>query len=176
MNQKFKGVYAVAVTPFKKNGEFDAKASKAHLDWLIENGIKGICILGATGEYQSITNEEHKAYVSEIVPYIKGRASVFVGVSRERPEEVIELMDHAYACGADAGMALSPFYCHPSQDEIEAFYKYINDNTKLPVIVYNNPGSAGVDIASETYTKVLKLPNAKIVKESTGESNGLPRC
>lgn len=169
MNQKFKGVYAVVVTPFKENGEFNFDASRAHLDWLIENGIKGVCVLGATGEYQSITNEEHKAYVSEIVPYIKDRVSVFVGVSRERPEDVVDLMNHAKACGADAGMALSPFYCHPDQNEIAAFYKYVNDNTELPVIVYNNPGSAGVDISTETFAEVLQYPNAKIVKESTGD-------
>lgn len=169
MSQKYEGVYAVAVTPFDKERNFNFEAAKAHLDWLIESGIKGICILGATGEYQSVTNEEHKAYVKEIVPYIKDRVSVFVGVSRERPEEVAELMNHAKACGADAGMALSPFYCHPDQNEIEAFYQYINDHTELPVIVYNNPGSAGVDIGAETYEKVLRLSNARIVKESTGD-------
>lgn len=169
MNQNFKGVYAVVVTPFKEDGSFDFDASKAHLDWLIENGIKGVCILGATGEYQSITNEEHKAYVKEIVPYIKDRVSVFVGVSRERPEEVVELMNNAWECGANAGMALPPFYSHPDQNEIVAYYKYINDNTKLPVIVYNNPGSAGVDISLKTFEEVLKFENAKIVKESTGD-------
>lgn len=169
MNQNHKGVYAVATTPFHADGSFNFEAAKAHLDWLIDNGIKGICILGATGEYQSITNEEHMSYVSEIVPYIKDRVSVFVGVSRERPEEVAELMEHVRSCGADAGMALTPFYCHPDQDEIAAFYKYINDHTTLPLIVYNNPGSAGVDISAETFSTVLKYPNAKVVKESTGD-------
>lgn len=169
MNQNFKGVYAVVVTPFKKDGSFDIEAAKAHLDWLIQNGIKGVCILGATGEYQSISNEEHKAYVKEIIPYIKERVSVLVGVSRERPEEVVELMENAKNYGANAGMALSPFYCHPDQNEIAAFYQYINDHTELPVVVYNNPGSAGVDISAEVYAEVLRLSNAKIVKESTGD-------
>lgn len=169
MNKKFSGVYAVVVTPFKEDGSFDTEAAKKHLDWLIGNGIKGVCLLGATGEYQSITNEEHKRYTEEMIPYIKDRVSVLVGVSRERPQEVVELMEHDKAYGAEAGMALSPFYCHPDQNEIAAFYKYINDHTDLPVIVYNNPGSAGVDITENTFKEVLQLPQAQIVKESTGD-------
>lgn len=169
MNRKFNGVYAVAVTPFHKDGSFDFEAAKAHLDWLIGSGITGICLLGATGEYQSVSDEEHMAYVSEMVPYIKDRVSVLVGVSRERPEDVVKLMNHAKNCGADAGMALSPFYCHPAQDEIAAFYQYLNNHSELPLIIYNNPGSAGVDISKETFEAVLKLEHAKLVKESTGD-------
>ena len=48
MNKNFKGVYAVAVTPFKEDGSFDVESAKKHLDWLIEKGVHGICILGAT--------------------------------------------------------------------------------------------------------------------------------
>ena len=46
MNKEFKGVYAVAVTPFHKDGSFDFEAAKKHLDYLIESGVHGICILG----------------------------------------------------------------------------------------------------------------------------------
>lgn len=169
MIKKFIGTYAVVVTPFLENGDFDIPSAKAHIDWLIEKGIHGLCILGATGEYQSITNEEHKAYVKEIVPYVNHRIPVIVGVSRERPDDVVELMENARECGADACMALSPFYCHPAQDEIVAFYQYLSDHTEMPFVVYNNPGSAGVDIAPETYKKLLTIPRAALVKESTGQ-------
>ena len=173
MNNRFKGIYAVVVTPFKEDGSFDMEAAKTHLDWLIGSGIKGICLLGATGEYQSVTNEEHKDYLRRIIPYIKDRVSVLVGVSRERPDDVIDLMNSAEAAGAEAAMILSPFYCHPSQDEILENYRYIAANTTLPMIVYNNPGSAGVDISRETLKEILQLPSAQILKESTGDIHRL---
>lgn len=169
MYKNLKGVYAVVITPFNEKGDFDVPAAKNHLDWLICNGIKGVCILGATGEYLSITDEEHMDYVKEIVPYVKDRVSVLVGVSRERPEDVVKLMNNAKKVGADAAMALPPYYCHPSQQEIVEFYKYLNENSDLPFIVYNNPHSAGVEIAEETYKEVLKLSKAKLVKESSGQ-------
>lgn len=169
MNKDFKGVYAVAVTPFNEDGTFNYQAAKENLDWLISNGVHGICVLGATGEYISITNEEHKEYIREVVPYICNRTSVFVGVTRERPEEVIELIENAKNCGAHAAMVLPPFYCHPSQDEIFSHYKYIMEKVDFPIIIYNNPGSAGVEIEADTFDKILKLKNSQIVKESTGD-------
>ena len=63
MNNKFVGVFPVCITPFKENGEFNMEAAKAHVDYLINSGVHGLCIWGATGEYQSITLAEHKAYV-----------------------------------------------------------------------------------------------------------------
>lgn len=173
MNDKFKGIYAVTVTPFKENGEFDLEQSKKNLDWLIENGVHGVCILGATGEYQSISNEEHIRYVKEIVPYVKGRVSVIVGASREMPDEVVRLVKNIKECGADAAMVLPPFYCHPAQDELVKFYHYVMDETDFPIVVYNNPGSAGVELEQDTYKEILKHPRASIVKESSGDIHKL---
>jgi len=173
MNEKFKGIYTVAVTPFKENGEFDIEQAKKNLDYQIAAGVHGIVVLGATGEYQSISDEEHMSYVSEIVPYIKDRISVIVGASRERPEDVVKLVKHIKSCGAHAAMVLPPFYCHPAQDEIVSFYNYVMDETAFPVVVYNNPGSAGVELEQNTYCQILKNKQALIVKESSGDIHKL---
>ena len=111
MNKQFQGIYAVVVTPFHEDGTFDVESAKKNLDWLIEQGVQGVCILGATGEYQSISDEEHMAYVKEIVPYVKDRVSVIVGASRERPEDVVKLVNNIKECGAHAAMVLPSFYC-----------------------------------------------------------------
>ena len=173
MEKKFKGVYAVVVTPFTEDGKPDCSRAKRHLDWLCDQGMGGVCILGATGEYQSLSNEEHKAYLAEILPYIRGRMSAVVGVSRERPDDVVELMNNAEACGAEAAMFLPPFYCHPNQEEILENDRYGAARTTLPIILYNNPGSAGVDISRETLRAAMELPNIRILKESTGDIHRL---
>lgn len=167
--KKFRGIFPVAVTPFDKDGNFNIEGAKQNLDRLIEAGVHGICVLGATGEYQSITIEEHKKYVKEIVPYIKDRVKVIVGVSKEMPDEAIELTRNAEAAGAHAVMILPTYYCHPSQDEIYEYYRYIVENTEnISIMLYNNPGSAGVEIGSEIYPKLMELDRVEIVKESSG--------
>lgn len=169
MIKNLAGVFPVAVTPFTKEGKFDFDAAKKHLDWLIDSGVHGLCILGATGEYLSISNEEHKEYVREIVPYVADRVPVIVGVTRERPDEVIDLMRNAQKYGASAAMVLSPYYCHPNQEEIYENYRYITENCDLPIMIYNNPGSASVDINHDTLKKLFQLKNAVLMKESTGD-------
>lgn len=167
--KKFKGVYAVAVTPFDKDGKFDSEAMKKNIDFLIKSGVHGICVLGATGEYLSVTTEEYKEILETMIKYINKRVSVAVGATRERSEDVVELINIAEKAGAEVAMALPPYYCHPTQEEIVEHYRYIIDNTNLPIIVYNNPGSAGVEIEEDTFVKILKLPRIGIVKDSTAD-------
>lgn len=169
MKENLSGIFAVTVTPFKENGDMDIDKAKNHLDWLYEKGIRGVCLLGATGEYQSITDQEHKDYVKSIVPYIKNRFKIIVGASRERPDDVIELIVNAQEYGVDAAMVIPPFYCQPDQNEIIEFYDYIQSNVELPIMAYNNPGSSGVDIERDSLKEILNMENVFLVKESTGD-------
>ena len=107
---KFAHVYPAMVTPMHEDGSFNLEAAKKHADWMISEGIDGLGILMAAGEYQSMSLEEHKAYIREMVPYVKDRVSVIVGCSRERPEDVVELMENAREAGASAAMVLPSFY------------------------------------------------------------------
>lgn len=169
MNKKYVGVYPVSITPFKENGSFDFQAAKDHLDYLIESGVHGICVWGATGEYQSITLAEHKAYVKEILPYITDRIPVIVGCTREMPDEAADLARNAFEYGASAVMILPTYYCHPSQEEIYEYYKYIAEHINGgEIMIYNNPSSAGIEIEKETYKQLMKLEQVCVVKESSG--------
>lgn len=169
MNKKYAGVYPVSITPFKENGTFDLRAAKEHVDYLIESGVHGICVWGATGEYQSITLAEHKAYVKEMVPYIKDRVPVIVGCTREMPDEAADLARNAFEYGASAVMILPTYYCHPSQDEIYEYYKYIAEHINGgEIMIYNNPSSAGVEIEKDTYKRLMELDQVCVVKESSG--------
>ncbi len=164
-----KGIFVVTVTPFKENGDFDFEAAKSNIDVLISKGVHGLCILGATGEYLSITTEEHKSYLEEMMKHIDGRVPVVVGATRERTDDVIDLVQHAKVNGVDAAMVLPPYYCKPLQEEIYAHFKSINDAVEFPILVYNNPHSAGVDIEFETVSQIAELPNMKLIKESSGD-------
>ena len=173
MNKQFQGIYAVVVTPFYEDGTFDVESAKKNLDWLIEQGVQGVCILGATGEYQSISDEEHMAYVKEIVPYVKDRVSVIVGASRERPEDVVKLVNNIKECGAHSAMVLPSFYCHPAKDEIVEHYRYMEEQTQFPIVAYNIPGSAGIEIGQDAFRQIMALPYTAILKESSGSMQKL---
>jgi len=166
---KLKGIFAVTITPFKENGDFIFEGAKSNVDYLIKKGVHGICLLGATGEYLSITMKEHKEFVEVMMKHIAGRVPVIVGATRERPDDVVDLAKHAKFNGVTAIMVLPPYYCKPLQEEIYEHYKYINDSVDIPVLVYNNPHSAGVDIEYDTVVKIAELPNMQLIKESSGD-------
>lgn len=166
---KFYGVYAVVVTPFKKDSSFDFDNAKKNLDYLIKSGVHGVCIMGATSEYLSVTNNEYIEYINEIIPYINNRVPVGIGAARERPEEVIELIKAGKQSGAEIAMVLPPYYYHASQDEIYDYFEYITNNVDLPIMVYNNPHSAGINIEHTTMKRIQNLKNINAVKESTGD-------
>lgn len=167
MNEKFARIFPAMVTPMNEDGSFNYESAKKHMDWMFENGITGMGVLMASGEYQSMTLDEHKEYVNIMVPYAKSKgASVIVGCSRERVEDACELMNNAYKAGADAAMVLPSFYYHQSQEEIIDHYTYLNDHSDLDIMVYNNPNVTS-GITRETMAKLYKLPHVKIVKDAS---------
>ena len=100
MLEKYAHVFPAMVTPMNEDGSFNYEVAKKHADWMMDNGIGGIGVLMAAGEYQSMSLEEHMEYVNIMVPYIKQRgASVIVGCSRERVEDACALMNNAYKAG-----------------------------------------------------------------------------
>ena len=94
---------------------------------------------------------------------------IMVGAVSQTVSTIVDLAQHAKSIGAEAIMVLTPPALHLSQAEIYAFYAYIAKNVDIDVMVYNNPGSAAVDIAPETMAKIVKLPHMVYLKESTGD-------
>ncbi len=167
--KKLHGIIAVTVTPFLENGDIDYATASKHIHWLIESGVHGLLPLGATGEFAALSFEERKAFAAFAVKEVAGRVPVVIGAVSQNTEVTLAVAQHAAEIGADAVMILPPPGLHPNQEEIYSYYKHISANVSLPVMVYNNPGSAGVDIAPETLERIATLPHMEYLKESTGD-------
>lgn len=167
--RKLHGIITVTVTPFTQDGSLDYDSAAKHIDWLIGSGVHGLLPLGATGEFSALTMQERKAYAEFFMKYVNGRVPVAIGVVSMNFAETLELMAHAAAIKADAVMALPSPGLHLSQSEIIGFYSAISKHATLPVMVYNNPGSCGVDILPETLERIATLPHMNYLKESTGD-------
>ena len=174
--KKMYGIIAVTVTPFLENGEIDYGAAAKHINWLIESGVHGLLPLGATGEFASLTLKERKEFAEFVMKEVAGRVPVMIGAVSQNVETSIEVSHHAASIGADAVMILPPPGLHTNQDEIYDFYKCISENVTLPVMVYNNPGSAGVDIDPDTMERIATLAHMEYLKESTGDIKRLTRA
>ncbi|WP_439363549.1 4-hydroxy-tetrahydrodipicolinate synthase [Bradyrhizobium sp. DASA03005] len=165
----FRGTYTVMITPFTAAGEVDVAALRAFVDWQIAQGIHGLIPLGSTGEFLSMDDEE-KALVAEVViRQAAGRVPVLIGTGAEDTREVVRLSRRAENLGADGVMIIPPFYSTPTDDELVHHYKTVADAVSLPIMVYNNPATANVDLKPHLVARIAKIDNCLYIKESTLE-------
>lgn len=164
----FKGVFPVVMTPFDEDGSINFELLSAHVDWLIKGGVHGLIPNGSTGEYAAMSIEEQKSVIKCVVDAAKGRVPVVAGVTAETADRVIDLATFSKDCGADGLMALPPPYNKPTMDEVYNHFKVVSEGIDLPMMVYNNPWSTGVDIDVATMCKIAKLPHMEYCKECTG--------
>ncbi|RXG98335.1 4-hydroxy-tetrahydrodipicolinate synthase [Bradyrhizobium zhanjiangense] len=165
----FRGTYTVMITPFTAAGEVDVAALRAFVDWQIAEGIHGLIPLGSTGEFLSMDDDE-KALVAEVViRQAAGRVPVLIGTGAEDTREVVRLSRRAEKLGADGVMIIPPFYSTPTDDELVHHYKTVADAIALPIMVYNNPATANVDLKPQLVARIAEIDNCLYIKESTLE-------
>jgi 4-hydroxy-tetrahydrodipicolinate synthase len=164
----FRGCYTVLVTPFTADGAAVDLAALARLvDFQIAEGIDGLIPLGSTGEFLSVSREERTAIVETVVRTAAGRVPVLVGTGVEDTREAMILSREAEALGADGVMVIPPYYSVPTEDELFAHYQAIAGAIGLPVMVYNNPATANVDLHPALLARLSQIDNCRYVKEST---------
>ena len=164
----FKGSIVALITPFR-DGQVDEAALRKLVDWHIEQGTHGIVPCGTTGESPTLAHEEHGRVVEIVVKQAAGRVPVIAGAGSNNTAEAIALTQHAQAAGADAVLHVAGYYNRPNQEGLYQHFKALHDASDIPIIVYNIPPRAIVDILPETMQRLAELPRIAGVKDATAD-------
>ncbi|MGR3804139.1 dihydrodipicolinate synthase family protein [Marinibacterium profundimaris] len=164
---RFRGTFSVMVTAYDDAGNFDPARMARYTDWQVTEGIHGLIPLGSTGEFLSLDKAEREAVARCVVDTVAGRVPVLLGAGAERTEDVIENCRMAEAVGADGVMIIPPFYSTPTEDELYRHYARISEATDLPIMLYNNPATANVDLTPPIVARLSTLKGVDYIKEST---------
>ncbi len=167
MTRKFRGTYTVMVTAYDATGAVDPAAHARFTDWQVREGIHGLIPLGSTGEFLSLTAAEREMIARATVEAAAGRVPVLVGAAAERTEDVIENCRMAEGVGADGVMIIPPFYSTPTEDELHRHFARIAEATSLPIMIYNNPATANVDLTPDIVARLSRIDGVDYIKEST---------
>ena len=169
MPQPFRGSYTVAVTPFTDDGSNICTDSlKRFLDWQLECRVPGIIILGTTGEFLAISDEERRLLVEATVKHVDGRMDVLVGTMNAYTPKAVRYSREAQEQGADGLMIIPPYYYAPTEDEIFEYYRQISEAVTIPIMVYNNPVTSNVDMSAALVGRLTRaLPNVRYIKEAS---------
>jgi 4-hydroxy-tetrahydrodipicolinate synthase len=169
MMKTFRGTYTVMITPFTPAGAVDIEGLRAFVDWQIAEGIHGLIPLGSTGEFLSLDDDEKALVAETVIAQAAGRVPVLIGTGAEDTREVVRLSRRAESLGADGVMIIPPFYSTPTDDEVVHHYKTVADAIALPIMVYNNPATANVDLKPALVARLAEIDNCLYIKESTLE-------
>ncbi|WP_156678679.1 4-hydroxy-tetrahydrodipicolinate synthase [Sphingomonas profundi] len=164
----FSGSIPALVTPFR-DGAFDEAAFRAFVDWQIAEGSTGLVPCGTTGESATMSIEEHNHVVSVCVEQAAGRVPVIAGCGSNDTKVALEHMRHAEAAGAAAALVVLPYYNRPNSEGVIAHYRYLTDNSSLPIILYNVPGRTVTDISPETMGVLARIPTIVGCKDASGK-------
>ncbi len=169
------GVYIVLATPFLKDGAIDFEGFGKNLDHYAQTNVHGVMVAGALGEYLAMSLEERKELVEFASKRLAGRIPFMVGTTAHRTEHVIALSKHAKTQGATAVMILPSPGMGMREDEIYAYYKRIAENVDISIMLYNNPGSSGMDMEFNLVKTLSALPNVACIKEASGDVKRVTR-
>ncbi len=165
MKSLFSGVATALITPFC-NGEIDFGSLETILNRQREAGIPAVVLAGTTGESPALTYEEFDS----LIRFTRARWDrvLIAGCGANCTDRAVELGERAVAAGADALLAVTPYYNKASRAGLLAHYREICRLGK-PVIVYHVPSRTGMRLSMGDFHALAELDGICGIKECTGD-------
>lgn len=168
--ERWRGVLAPIVTPFRDDGALDLAALETNVQWLIDKGAReGNTIFlaaGSGGDFTSMSLEERQQVIKTIADVVDGRAPVIAGAQALDVRDCIAICQFCEDLGIDAVQISGPFYYDGRPGDVVAWMSEVGRNTDIGFAVYNN-WYTGYDMPLDLIEELLELPNSIGVKWSS---------
>jgi 4-hydroxy-2-oxoglutarate aldolase len=164
-----KGIFAPIPTPFK-NDEIDYEALEHNLVKWGKSSLTGVVVLGSNGEFAYLSHDEKVELMKFVRDNLPKDKMVIAGTGCETTKETIELSQKAADIGCDAALILTPHYYKGAMND-SALHKYftdVADAITIPVMLYNMPRNAGLNMSSSLVNSLAKHNNIVGIKDSSG--------
>jgi 4-hydroxy-tetrahydrodipicolinate synthase len=154
------------ITPFKADGSVGYEAAEKLAAMLVADGSDGVVVAGTTGESPTLSDDEKIELLKVIKKAIPGH-SVVSGTGGNDTHHSVKLSERAMKAGADALLAVVPYYSKPPQEGMYQHFKAISEVG--PTIMYNIQGRTAVNMTAATTIRCSQLPGIIGVKEASGD-------
>jgi 4-hydroxy-tetrahydrodipicolinate synthase len=168
MRTPFTGLGTALITPFRNDGSLDEAAIKRLARRQVDAGVHFVSPIGTTGEAPTLSHAEKLRVVQLVVDEVAGTVPVLAGCGGYDTHKIIELARELQGIGVNGLLSVTPYYNKPTQEGLYQHYKALAESTSLPIMLYNVPGRAGVNIDVATVVRLSAIPNIVAVKEASG--------
>ena len=169
MDRTWKGVFPALTTKFRQDLSLDINAMEKHFAWQVDSGVDGLIVCGSLGE-NSVLAVDEKVEVLRIALRVAGRKlPVLMTIAEGSTSEAIALAQRAAKEGAMGLMVLPGMRYVSDRRETLAHYRSIARSSALPIMVYNNPVSYGVDVTPEMFAELADEKTIVAIKESSDD-------
>ena len=176
-SMKFAGIIPPVSTLFTADGAIDRAGMQALIDMLIGQGVNGLFFLGTGGEFSQMTEAERRDFAAFAVEAVDHRVPVLIGTGHTNMRAAIALSRHAEEVGADAVVAINPYYWKITEANLRGYFGQIADAVSIPVLIYNFPDLTGQNLTPEFIKSLVDVhPNIVGVKDtidSVGHLRGM---
>ena len=170
MNRTLHGPLAALLTPRDGSGELALEEFESNIEFVLSQGVTGICINGATGEYVAATLDERRVLLEVGRSVVGNRGVLVCGIGAAGFADATMLGRHGLEHGADALLLPPPHFFDYREDDLEAFYREAARRIFGPILLYNLPSFA-VNLETQLAIRLIEsVPNVIGIKDSGGLS------
>jgi 4-hydroxy-tetrahydrodipicolinate synthase len=163
------GVLTAMVTPFAEDRSVDEAAARSLARHLTENGSHGLVLAGTTGESPTLDDAEKLALLRGVRDELGPDVLVICGTGSNDTRHSEHLSAAAADTGADAVLAVTPYYNKPNFAGIKAHYEAVAKAAGIPVLLYNIPSRVVVNLSPEQLAELAQIENIVGVKQANDD-------
>jgi dihydrodipicolinate synthase/N-acetylneuraminate lyase len=138
----YRGVFPVVPTIFNADGSLDLPGQLRCVDFMIDAGSTGLCILANFSEQFVLSDAERETLTRAILEHVAGRVPVIVTTTHYATQICIERSKLAQELGAAMVMVMPPYHgatFRVSEAQIEGFYQRLSDAISIPIMIQDAP-------------------------------------
>jgi 4-hydroxy-tetrahydrodipicolinate synthase/2-keto-3-deoxy-L-arabinonate dehydratase len=167
---RFRGVFPVAPTTFTERGELDIESQKRCIDFMIDAGSNGICILANFSEQFVLSDDEREALTRTILEHVAGRVPVIVTTTHFSSRVCAERSRRAQDAGASMVMVMPPYHgatIRVPETQTREFFQALSDAIDIPIMIQDAPVSGTVLSAALLARMATEIENVAYFKIET---------
>ncbi|GJD66969.1 dihydrodipicolinate synthase family protein [Methylobacterium frigidaeris] len=172
-SRSYRGVFPVAPTIFHENGTLDLDGQRRAIDFMIEAGSNGLCVLANFSEQFVLTDAEREEVMTAVLEHVAGRVPVIVTTTHFATHICAERSRRAQDLGAAMVMIMPPYHgatIRVTEAGIERFFRQVSDAISIPIMIQDAPVSGTALSAAFLARLAREVGNVSYFKIETAQA------